>query len=99
MLRRRRTLSVYAASAPVGSVFFRSSSTAHCARATAWATVRLQDRVWEYICEGIRSDVRITCGGFANGRVGRPWGGRRSENENENERRGERGEEREREKN
>jgi hypothetical protein len=60
MLRRRRTLSVYAASAPIGSVFFRSSSTAHCAKATAWATVRLQDGVWGYFFEG--SDVRIMLG-------------------------------------
>jgi len=63
MLRRRRTLSVYAASAPIGSVFFTSSSTAHCAKARAWATVRLQDRgVWVEvdICEGTtNSDVRI----------------------------------------
>ena len=88
MLRRRRTLSVYAASAPVGSVFFASSSTAHCARATAWATVRRQDRVWEDMFEGVRSGVRITGGGSqtTGGRV--VGGGKRSENENE--RRGER---------
>jgi hypothetical protein len=45
MPRRRRTLSVYAASAPIGSVSCESSSTADCASATASATVRLQDRV------------------------------------------------------
>jgi hypothetical protein len=43
--RRRRTLSVYAANAPIGSVSRESSSTADCASATASATVRLQDRV------------------------------------------------------
>lgn len=45
MPRRRRTLSVYAASAPIGSVSCESSSTADCASARASATVRLQDRV------------------------------------------------------
>lgn len=61
MLWRRRTLSVYAASAPIGSVFFASSSTAHCARATACATVRRQDRVSRddvNTFEGTRCDVR-----------------------------------------
>ena len=78
MLRRRRTLSVYAASAPVGSVFFASSSTAHCARATAWATVRLQDRVWEDMFEGMRSGVRITGGRGSQTTDGRVvWGAER----------------------
>ena len=89
MLRRRRTLSVYAASAPVGSVFFASNSTAHCARATAWATVRLQDRVWEDMFEGMRSGVRITGGRGSQTTDGRVVGDRKR-SENENERRGER---------
>ena len=62
MLRRRRTLSVYAANAPIGSVFFISSSTARRAKATACATVRLQDRLWEgLIVEvgGTSSDVHV----------------------------------------
>jgi hypothetical protein len=50
---------VYASSAPIGSVFLESSSTAHLAKATACATVRLQDRVWEEFFESIISDVRI----------------------------------------
>jgi hypothetical protein len=60
MLRRRRTLSVYAASAPIGSVFFMSSSTARRAKATACATVRLQDSLWGDLLaevEGTSSDV------------------------------------------
>ncbi len=62
MLRSRRTLSMYASSAPIGSVFSESSSTALFAKASACATVRLQDRVWEEFCEGISSDVRIMLG-------------------------------------
>jgi hypothetical protein len=59
MLRRRRTLSVYAANAPIGSVFFMSSSTARRAKATACATVRLQDSLWRDLVEveGTSSDV------------------------------------------
>lgn len=45
MPRSRRTLCVYAASAPIGSVSCESSSTADCASARVSATVRLQDRV------------------------------------------------------
>jgi hypothetical protein len=52
MPRRRRTLSVYAANAPSGSVSFESSSTADCARASVSATVRLQDRVCLDTSEG-----------------------------------------------
>jgi hypothetical protein len=51
---------VYASSAPIGSLFFESSSTADWAKANACATVRLQDRVWEELfVESISSDVRI----------------------------------------
>jgi len=60
MLRRRRTLSVYATSAPIGSVFFKSSSTADCASASASATVRLQDR--DCVCVDMEDrafDVRV----------------------------------------
>jgi hypothetical protein len=66
MFRRRRTLSVYEASAPIGSVFLTSSSTADWAKARAWATVRLQDRdvVWVDFREGTSSDVRVMVGSF-----------------------------------
>jgi hypothetical protein len=60
MLRRRRTLSVYATSAPIGSVFFESSSTADCASASASETVRLQDR--DCVCVDMEDrafDVRV----------------------------------------
>jgi hypothetical protein len=81
MLRRRRTLSVYATSAPIGSVFFESSSTADCARARASATVRLQDR--DCVCvdmEDMAFDVRVMVmsgleeKGERTGQTGKGWG-------------------------
>ena len=60
MLRRRRTLSVYANSAPEGSVFIVSRETADWARARASATVRLQDRAGVATrCEERASDMCV----------------------------------------
>src|SRR6266404_3356415 len=81
MLRSRRTLSVYATSAPDGSVFVLSSSTADLARARASATVRLQDRAGVVMrCEWCASDIwmgvcryKMNLGGVEEGKLGRRW--------------------------
>jgi len=63
MLRRRRTLSVYATNAPEGSMFVASSSTADWARARASATVRLQDGAGVATrCEECASGICVRAG-------------------------------------
>ena len=71
MLRRRRTLSEYATRAPEGSIFVASSSTADWARATASATVRLQDGAGVATqCGDRASDMCVHETGLAQCRIG-----------------------------